>query len=217
MEFESEAQLVALLENVYGSNGDRRWVWLREFNTSSGIADLVGAGLTQGGAGEVSLGRVPPKWAYALHCLPCGGPFSADHLAGLGNVTVQSARSILKLFEESGFCERILQSNQWIKTSQPEPVADRIVAVEAKLRDWRRALYQAAQHSTYASYSWVVLDRSALASTCKYVSAFQSRGVGLAGLSADGEIHVVTPARKKTPRAQARYWQANAEIARRLL
>jgi hypothetical protein len=34
---------------------------------------------------------------------------------------------------------------------QPEPVAKKIVAIEAKLRDWRRALYQAAQHVAYAS------------------------------------------------------------------
>jgi hypothetical protein len=216
MEFETEAQLVSVLEEAYGSPG-RGWVWIREFNTSSGIADLLGIGLTTAGTAGPALGRIPPKWAYALHCLPHEEPFTSDHLAALANVSLASARSVLRVFGESGFCEQVPQSRQWIKTSQPEPIATRIVAVEAKLRDWRRALYQAAQHTAYASHSWVVLDLTALPNARRYEHEFENRGVGLAGLSTDGEIEVVVEASENTPRLHSRYWQANAEIARRLM
>jgi hypothetical protein len=217
MEFESEEQLVSLLEKVYGSNRSDRWVWMREFSTSSGIADLVGISLAPSTAGCASLGRIPPKWAYALRCLPREEPFAAEHLATLANVTSASARSILRIFGYSGFCEQVPQSNYWIKTSQPAPVATQIVAVEAKLRDWRRALYQAAQHAAYASHSWVVLDLAALPNARRHAHEFEIRGVGLAGLSTDGELDVVTQASENTPRLHNRYWQANAEIARRLM
>jgi hypothetical protein len=96
-------------------------------------------------------------------------------------------------------------------------VAQRIIAVEAKLRDWRRALYQAAQHTSYASHCWVVLDRTVLPTACKYAQQFKDRGIGLAGLSTDGQLEVVSPAGENSPRPHIRYWQANAEIARRLM
>lgn len=216
MEFETEAQLVGLLEKAYGSPA-AGWVWIREFNTATGIADLLGIGLATASTGGAALSRIPPKWAYALHCLPREEPFTSDHLAALANVTLASARSVLRIFGESGFCEQLPQSKQWIKTSQPEPVATRIVAVEAKLRDWRRALYQAAQHAAYASHSWVVLDLAALPNARRYVREFENRGVGLAGLSTEGDLEVVVDACENAPRLHSRYWYANAEIARRLM
>jgi hypothetical protein len=215
MEFDTEAQLVNVLEEAYSSGAG--WVWIREFNTSSGIADLLGIGLAADGTAGAALGRIPSKWAYALHCLPHEEPFTSNYLAALANVSLASARSVLRIFGESGFCEQVPQSSQWIKTSQPEPIATRIVAVEAKLRDWRRALYQAAQHGAYATHSWVVLDLAALPNARRYVHEFESRGIGLAGLSTDGEIEVVAEAYENAPRLRSRYWQANAEIARRLM
>jgi hypothetical protein len=216
MEFETEDHLVSVLENVYGSP-EAGWVWIREFNTSNGIADLLGIGLATACTAGAALGRIPPKWAYALHCLPHEEPFTSGQLAALANVSLASARSVLRIFGESGFCEQVPQSRQWIKTSQPEPIATRIVAVEAKLRDWRRALYQAAQHAAYATHSWVVLDLAALPNARRHVHEFENRGVGLAGLSTDGEIEVVLEACENAPRLHSRYWQANAEIARRLM
>jgi len=213
MEFETEEQLVNLLEKVYSSPRSR-WVWIREFNMPNGIADLVGIGLATHAANRSTLGHIPPQWAYTLHCLPHEEPFSLGNVATLANVTMGSARLMLRNFGDSGFCAQIPDSKQWIKTRQPEPVAKKIVAIEAKLRDWRRALYQAAQHVAYASQAWVVLDRSALPSSRRHAQEFADRGIGLAGLSAEGELDIVMHPRDNLPRRQNRYWQANAEIAR---
>jgi hypothetical protein len=217
VEFDTEEQLVNLLEEIYGSSKSERWVWIREFSTSSGIVDLMGIDLTSPATDFASLGQIPPKWAYALYSLPCEAPFTPEQLAALANVTPASARSILRTFRHSGFCEQTAQGGAWIKTAQPEPVATRIVAVEAKLRDWRRALYQATQHAAYASHSWVVLDMAALPNARRHVHEFSVRGVGLAGLSLDGDLDVVTEATARSPRLRSQYWQANAEIARRLI
>jgi hypothetical protein len=217
MEFDTEAQLVNLLEKVYTFARSDGWVWIREFNTPSGIADLAGVALATPAASRSPLGRIPPQWAYTLRCLPCEEPFSLEYLASLANVTLGSARLILRAFGDSGFCVRAAEGRQWIKTRQPEPVANQIVAVEAKLRDWRRALYQAAQNAAYASHSWVVLDLTALPNASRNVDEFVRRGIGLAGLSTDGELDIVAQARENAPRRQNRYWQANAEIARRLM
>jgi hypothetical protein len=221
MEFETEAQLVDQLQHVYGTALGSDWVWLREFSTSCGIADLIGVSVapahSTSATCKTSLGLVPPGWAYALRRLPSHVPFTLDDLAELANVSTSSARSILKIFNETGFCAPVAESRAWIKAFDPMPVATRIVAVEAKLRDWRRALYQAVQHADYATQCWVVLDQTALNNAQQHDDEFEHRGVGLAGLSADGDIDVIVHAAERTPRLPYRFWQANAEIARRLM
>jgi hypothetical protein len=220
MEFDTEEQLVTQLIEAYGTTVGGDWVWMREFSTSCGIADLIGVNLAScphGIAAKASLGGVPPRWAYALRRLPSTEPFTLDQLAAIANVGISSARAILRVFGESGFCEPAPQSKAWIKTCEPTPVAAKIIAIEAKLRDWRRALYQSVQHADYASACWVVLDQSALPNVHQHADEFEHRGVGLAGLSANGDIEVILSAAENIPRLPYRFWQANAEIARRLM
>src|ERR1700733_704555 len=97
MEFETEAQLVDQFQHVYGTARDSDWVWLREFSTSCGIADLIGVSVAQSPSTSptcrASLGLVPSGWAYTLLRLPSQVPFTVDDLAKLANVSTSSARS----------------------------------------------------------------------------------------------------------------------------
>jgi len=95
-------------------------------------------------------------------------------------------------------------------------VADRIVAIEAKLRDWRRALYQASRYLDYADEAWVVLGGAGLSTAFLHVDDFRRRGVGLMALARDGALKIATPAQTSPPRMAGRVWHVNAEIARRL-
>jgi hypothetical protein len=221
MEFATEQRLVDRLQQVYGSAPGSNWVWLREFTTSYGIADLLGVGLAQPTSApsnvKASLGLVPPQWAFTLQRLPTQERFTLHDLADLALVSVSTARLMLKVFSNAGFCEPAAAPRTWVKCFALAPVATRIVAVEAKLRDWRRALYQAAQHADYATQCWVVLDQTALANAQQHDHEFEHRGVGLAGLSDDGHLDVAIEPADKVPRLPYRFWRANAEIARRLM
>jgi hypothetical protein len=131
-------------------------------------------------------------------------------------VSESSAHGILTAYTDADYCVYKPGERVWVKTRDPVPVVDRIVALEAKLRDWRRALYQAVQYASYAFESWVVLDIASLHSALVHVDEFERRGVGLLGLSADGESEVVSTAVRRQPRNHERFWRANAEIVRRL-
>lgn len=216
LEFESEHELVMLIERQFGLSVGGSWKWVREFATSSGLADLIAVELAHDWRLRIRLGNIVPRWAYALHCIPGVLPFTLTSFSSLANVSISTARTILRRFEDAGFCKSVVDGVHWIKTIEPEPLALRIVAVEAKLRDWRRALYQAAQHADYATHCWVVLDRGALNNARAHSHEFRMRGVGLAGLSGNGNAQVVVPAPARVPRIPHRLWQANAEIARRL-
>jgi hypothetical protein len=142
--------------------------------------------------------------------------FSSDWFAQTHCVTAAYASSVLRLFADAGFCERDQQQKTWTKIEEPGLVAEKIVAIEAKLRDWRKALYQASRYLDYAAESWVVLEQRSLTAAREHTDAFSARGIGLMGLGARGELEIVARPLSRTPRMAHRVWHANCEIARRL-
>lgn len=214
--FDSEQDLVTAIKVAFASEGSASWVWLSELESPNGIADLVAVRLSAGRGASPSLGHIPPRWAYALKCLPYRSSFTLDWFAQAFCATTSYARGILQLYASAGFCHRDACDRSWSKIEEPRPIAEKIVAVEAKLRDWRKALYQATRYLDYAAQSWVVLDRSALSAALPHVDGFWQRGIGLMGLGRHGELEVVSHARNRTPRMIARFWHVNTETARRV-
>lgn len=212
--FATERELVEVIRDVFASPESERWLWISELNSPSGIADLAVVKLAKGWEDSTGISRIAPRWAYALKCLPHSEPFRVDQFARASNVSASCASAVLDTYVQSEFCQ--FDGASWTKIKDPEPVADRIIAIEAKLRDWRKALYQACQYTDYATQSWVVLDRQMLEPAIVHLDEFERRGVGLAGISPSGEIDVVSHASSRLPRLPYRFWHANAEIARRL-
>jgi len=212
--FASEAELVAMIRGLFAEHSSERWLWIAELVSPSGIADLAAVRLASGQrTGE--LHRVPARWLYALKSLPTA-PFSLEDFAALTNVSSSAARVALKSYQDAGFCVYAGDKGTWTKVRDPSPVAEKIIAIEAKLSDWRRALYQASRYTDYATQSWVVLDSKAFPSARLHLDEFQHRGIGLAGVSFTGEFEIACSAQSRGPRLPQRFWQANAEISRHL-
>lgn len=214
--FPTEADLVAAIRETFSAGGSNRWQWIAEFASTNGIADLAAFRLAKNWDATLSLGRVSARWAYALKWLPFREQFELAWFAKALNVPSDRARVVLNSYQQAGFCQLDTQSKTWCKVSQPTSPIDRMIAIEAKLRDWRRALYQASRYMDYAHQSWVVLDGSALRNALLHVDEFARRGVGLLALCRSGEIEIASRAAHRAPRSPHRFWQMSAEMARRL-
>lgn len=70
-----------------------------------------------------------------------------------------------------------------------------VIAIEAKLRDWRRALQQAYRNTSFASESYVLLPLEAVSRALANASDFTRRGVGVCVIEVD-RLRVVHPARR---------------------
>jgi hypothetical protein len=213
--FQRETQLAHVFEKSFSTERSR-WAWLSELESPNGIADLAAIRVSDTRRCREQLALIPPKWAYALRCLPMATPVTALEFAGSLNVTPAYARTILGRFKESGFCTFEKYRRSWTKIIQPEPIADKIVAIELKLSDWKRALYQASRYLDFATQSWVVLDECALDRARAHVEMFGNRGIGLAGITPQGDLQVECQAANRVPRLPGRFWHMNAEISRRL-
>lgn len=217
--FSTEQQLVSAFWKLFGqaASASRTWKWLREFNSPCGIADIVAVSLSRDWQRQISIAHIPARWLYPLKSLSLEQEFDAKKFALDFGVSESCAQNVLSAYVGAGYCVYRAAQRSWIKVQEPLPIVDRIVAVEAKLRDWRRALYQAVQYAAYSSEAWVVLDRRCLPSASLHIDEFEKRGVGLMGLSATGDSEIVAKPTHRPPRNHGRFWQANAEIAKRLL
>jgi len=57
--------------------------------------------------------------------------------------------------------------------------SDTLIAVEAKLEDWRYALHQAYRNTCFAHRSFVLLPKVAALAAASFLVEFERRGVGL--------------------------------------
>jgi hypothetical protein len=216
--FNTEAQLVSLFEGIVGHKIDQNSSGLiSEFECGDGIADIVLYELHKGWNNSLILGEIPTRWMYALRNLPYRKNFTTIDFISRTNVTRNTALQMLNHYAELGFCEIKNKPDTWAKIIQPKQIINNIIAVEAKLKHWQRALTQAVRYRDYANQSWVLLDEHNTRPAIKNIEQFERLNIGLASLSTSGNITTYLVPQHSIPKSTLRFWQANAEIARRLI
>jgi hypothetical protein len=187
-----------------------------ELENTSGIADIVIYKLRSNWESHACLGEINKRWAFALRSLPYRRSFDILYFASLLGVTVSTATYILKAFENTGYVVRADNKRAWRKHRQPIPLVSNFTAIEAKLSNWRRALFQASRYKSFATESWVLLDRKHSNSAFRNLDEFKVRNIGLAFLSTIGKIDIAHIPKKEKYSCDIRFWEANSELARRL-
>ena len=215
--FPSEEELVRVIVRAGRRLGrgttHRRLNILREFDTSVGRADVVFFHLRREWRKHADYARVPPRWIYALRTLPLRTKFTPDEFASTSGVSRSTALLTLRRYAAIGYCKRSSDKGFWVKVRQPMPVVRKIIAVEAKLKDWRRAISQAYRYQRYASQSWVILDASRARGAIAAKKEFQRLNVGLKVLTRDGKAKTYFSPRALSPKSMLHFWEANGLIA----
>jgi hypothetical protein len=65
---------------------------------------------------------------------------------------------------------------------------DTLIAIEAKLEDWKYALHQAYRNTCFAHRSFVLLPKAAALNAFSYAGEFEKRGVGLCYIDGAGIV-----------------------------
>ncbi len=73
------------------------------------------------------------------------------------------------------------------------------IAIEAKLKNWKRALNQAYRYKWFASTSYVVLDEKRIAGAVSNLELFKKMNVGLACIDKKGTVSVLYKPKKEKP------------------
>jgi hypothetical protein len=93
---------------------------------------------------------------------------------------------------------KCLDENTFVKINEINE-GNEVIANEAKLSNWKRALYQASRYKLFADLSYVVLDSCHTVSAIKNLDSFREFGVGLACINTLGNIEILLEAPKQEP------------------
>lgn len=147
--------------------------------------------------------RLPNRWlcgvveGFVAHELLISGPQTFEALqARLGLVRISLGRAVNRL-QRVGLIR--VDEDGVIRHSDPMTQASEIeiVAIEAKLHRWRKALAQAAFYRRFADRSYVAIDATRTQVNERLLSEFSAAGVGLL-LCDEFEVVCVLPAPRVT-------------------
>jgi len=116
-------------------------------------------------------------------------PISVQALAAECHVSVgHLGRTVLPRLQAGRHVIAAVDGTGWSTAYMFRSLARRVVTIEAKLKDWRGGLAQAARHSAIADEAWLVIDESAIRPAAAHPAHFAMFDVGLASLSAEGRL-----------------------------
>ncbi len=149
----------------------------------------------------------------AVHAIGRDGAEHAEIAASIGMSRDYVRRAVVPLLSDLGWVTR---DGEHV-TRRPEAlwVGQRVVTVEAKLRDWRRALAQARRQKHSADAAYIALDVRSAARVAPYADQIAQGGVGVLSVHPEtGRVRVlarpVASSRKAT-------WVGRALVAERAL
>jgi hypothetical protein len=134
--------------------------------------------------------------------------------SGLG-YTQATTRRLLRRLEKLGYVGQDGR-NGFRRIRNRYKIFTRLIAVEAKLRDWRRALVQARSHRSFAQESFVVFDAAYAARFNRAKEHFMSSGTGLIAVDTDGNVERFLRARGSRRVNAAAFALAGEELWLRL-
>lgn len=91
-------------------------------------------------------------------------------------------------------------------------VSNSSIAIEAKLKNWKRALNQAFRYKWFATYSYVVLDSNNISAAIKNIDSFRKFNVGLAEINQSGVLMIHFKPSKQKPIDEKMFMLLNEQI-----
>lgn len=138
-------------------------------------------------------GIVPLSGDAEVRSVHALGLHGADHgqiASSIGMSRDYVRRSIVPLLSDLGWVLR--DGENVIRRPEAVWVGQRVVTVEAKLRDWRRALSQARRQKNSADAAYIALDIRAAARMTPYARQIAEGGVGVLSVDPDsGSVRVL--------------------------
>lgn len=209
--FATESALVETFVTAIRRRCPVGWYLLREVDAGVGVADLVLTPEPDPVTDLQWLSRIQPRLAPLLAPTIASQVSSIQTFMATTGMSRASALRALASLSSLGLAVRDGETVQ-LRSASIAPFKH-VVAIEAKLHAWGRALTQAYRNRQFATQSWVVLDAHCTVSTVA-IEAFKQAGVGLATCSTTGQLRFYVKARTMHPVSLQRSWVAQSVIAR---
>lgn len=189
MKFKSENQMVELLIEKLKTHYDRGNIEIfEEVSLGYGVADLVLTQMVKNKEKNLTLEEktLDSTDINILFLIKSNKEITLEEIIETTKINKSRVNKSI---------EKLLQK-EYIKTLDEKITSYRNYqfpfkanfAIEAKLRDWKKALKQAYRYKWFAEYSYVVLDEKYSKSATNNIYLFKKYNVGLASIDSLGKI-----------------------------
>lgn len=167
---------------------------LEEFSAGTGISDLTIFSIDKNILRERKQSTAQPvtsKNHIQVLLAVLDNHSTLDEITTTTRLSKATVQKILGMLIEEGLV--VLSDSGSYSTSYTLPGAssENIVAIEAKVRDWKSGIRQALRYKEYADYSYLAIYEDNIASCLKNIEIFKNLGIGLIGVSDNGiSIHL---------------------------
>jgi predicted transcriptional regulator len=216
--FSSEKQLVNKLKLNYSviCNWDTikfpTYV-LEEVDLGFGIADLVISKTTKDTLKKQKVLSYFDITIYKIIESNCEVSFNK-----IKEITRANETSIKRSLDKLMLDSYINQTDTFFNISKSyKSIATNSIAIEAKLKNWKRALNQAFRYKWFASKSYVVLDSNFITPALLNIEEFKKYNVGLAEINKKGHLKIYFNPKSQKPIDDKMYMLLNEQLRQYLL
>lgn len=185
---QTEKELVHLLtSNLQKKFEDRKIAIFKEISVGYGIADMVVSVVNEEKQeGRKGVNGLSEKEIHTYTVLENERWLTFTELRNITRIGKYQLTSSLANLKEKGFIEE--KRGEYQISKEFDLIFDFNFAIEAKLRNWKRALHQAYRYRWFSEYAYVVLDHHYSAPAIAQLDLFKKFNVGLASIDSAGEI-----------------------------
>lgn len=195
-----EAAVARSIDSVMGSTEFPRWL-AGSLPLGAGMPDLLAVSWDPRVIAIASQDIANASILAYLRAVGC---------ARFGTIVSRLGRGALNV---SDSLEALVQASVVVRESQRyslDPVwrtiLPEVVAIEAKVSDWRRAVSQAARNQLFSHRSFIALP-STLAKRVAELEPLRRLGLGVLSVDGEGETTIVRNAQRRQPRVWAYYYE----------
>ncbi len=186
---------------------------LEEVDLGFGVADLV--------ISKVSKGAIKKQPALSYFDITIYKIIEANKeisIEKIKEITKANESSIKKSLERLMVDSYINQSDILFNVSKTyKSIATNSVAIEAKLKNWKRALNQAFRYKWFACKSYVVLDSKHITPALVNIEEFRKYNVGLAEINKQGCLKIYFNPKAQKPIDDKMFMLLNEQLKQHLL
>lgn len=136
----------------------------------------------------------------------------------LKSITKAKEHQIKKSLEMLMLESYIRKSDSFFKLKKSyQSITSKSIAIEAKLKNWKRALDQAFRYKWFATQSYVVLDSHHVKPAIKNIEQFRQLNIGLAEINSDGLLNIHFKPVEQKPIDDRMFMMLNEQIKQQLL
>ena len=175
---------------------------VEEFDSHCGIADLVLGTCLPFEPQELSRKTISWNWVRPIFDLTEDQEILTDGFMKTYGISKKTAKAKLNEYSEAGFLKKISRG-QYRVVKEYKLVTETIISIEAKLRNWQRALHQAIRYKRFSNKSYVLLDKKHIRPALKNIHAFQEKNIGLMSMDSDGFTIQYSPKAEDAPQTHS--------------